>query len=344
MTNRNYQVRTRIGNITGAGFDQLWIPETIRGSGKYGVVLLHGASAAVTSTAHDWMNTAWPSLVKLAALLAREGIPCVAGHMDGNHYAKDAVTGTSGYINTALAYMAAQTGCSATKAHVFGASMGGGTGVRWAALNPAKAASVAGIVPMSSIEHAYTDNPNNVLPSGFSDGIATAWGLAFRTVTDAVTTNGSPVLTSAAADFVAGEEGKQLVRPYTQTQIPPNTKILSVDSESQVTMDKNATGSATGRTVGIGAPLPMTGTAGADLIGDHAPLLATNSIPSRFYYASDDAFVYPADVVALAAAAGGTAYNLGAVGHDNDAGEAMEAIGGGSDFSDYIAWLKSNGA
>lgn len=332
-----------VGNITPAWSDWVWPPRTIRGATKYGVVLLHGASST-----SDWdiVGVGWPSMNKLASVLAAEGIPCVAGGMLGNNFGVDAITGPAGDINDAIAYMAAQTGCSAAKAHVFGLSMGGGVGLRWAALNPTKAASVSGLLPAVSTEHPYTDNPNALLnAAAFSAVIAGALGLAYRSVADGVT-NGTTTLTSATANFQdPGDVGKQITRSYNATGgIPTDTVIQSVTNSTTVIMDKAATASATGLALGFGAPLPMSGDAGYDLIGHFAPVLAANNIPNRWYFASDDPYVYASDVNAAAAAAGGTAINLGTGGHTNVTGNHMDTYNGGSDFSDFVAWLKANGA
>lgn len=347
MTTLSRQYRTRIdlSNVSAGWFDQLFIPETIRGSNKYGVILLHGASTA-SLTAYDWLGTGWPALCKMAAALAREGIPAIAAGMDGNHYAKPIVTqnDASGYINKALAYLAAQTGCSASKAHVFGASMGGGTGVAWAARNPAKAASVSGIIPMSSLIKLYNQYSGLPVVNGFQSGIATAWAVtpAFRSVADAVL-NGTAVVTSVTANFQPADVGSQ-VAPNAAGVFPADTKVLSRQSTTQVTMDKAALISASGQTLGLGGPLPMAGLTGADLLGVHAPLLDSNDIPTRLWYSSDDSYVQAADVVALAAAAGGQAHNVGALNHTNAAVAAMDTWNGGTDFSDWIAWLKTNGS
>lgn len=329
------------GNVSPGGYDYLYKPRTIRGADKYGVVLLHGASG---TSDWDFVGRGWASMNKLACLLASEGIPCIGGYMDGNHFSKAAVTDPAGYIDDAIDYMAAQTGCSSSKAHLFGVSMGAGAALKYAALNTGRAASASGLVPGVSIEHAYTDNPNNVITNGFPQLIANGLSLAYRAVADGVTTSNT-TLTSATANFQdPGDVGKQITRAYNATGgIPVNTKIASVTNSTTVVMDKAAASSATGLSIGIGAPLDMTGTDGFDLIGVHAPILAANGIPNRWYYASDDPYVYVQDVLDAAAAAGGAAINLGVGGHDNDSGNNMAAHNG-DDFEDFMAWLIENGA
>ena len=340
----SYEFKYALGNIQAGSVDTVFKPRTIRGATKYPVIVLHGASTTPTP---EFYGTTFQAAHKLCAVLANEGIPVVTGFMGGNTYANDAMSGTSGtaYMNAALTYVAAQTGCSSAKAHVIGTSMGGACAVRWASLNPTKAASITGVIPAVSLEHIFTDNPNNVTgPDGFTGQVATAWGLTRRTITDGAVSIGSATLTSAAGSFTVADVGRQLTRPYNQTAIATNTKVLAYVSPTQVTMDKPANASAGSRLVDVTDPLPMSGTAGADLIGFHAPRLLSNSIPNRYYYATDDPYIYSADVTAIATAAGGTAYSMGATGHDNDAYIAAASHNGGTDFSDLVDWLKTNGS
>jgi hypothetical protein len=61
-----------------------------------------------------------------------------------------------------------------------------------------------------------------------------------RTVTDGVTTNGSPTLTSTTAAFTTADVGK----PITGTNIPVSTTISGYTNPTTVTLSKNATASA----------------------------------------------------------------------------------------------------
>lgn len=344
-----YTVIDGSGNIETSWFDQLWIPNQTRGPSKCGVILLHGANTNPTIGA-QWTLDGWHHLSKLAAVLANAGIPCIAGHMGGNNFSNDAVCGTAStaYINKAGAYMAAQTGCSASKFHVFGVSMGGGNGPRWAGLNPSKAASVAGIIPNVSIQHLYTDNPNNTVgqaTQGFSEMIAAAWGLTSRVISDAVITSGGTSLSSASGAFTSADTNRVGVGDNLtagQKGIQAGTTLTFVDS-AHVTLSKPALTTATAQKLFIGDQLPMSGASGADIIGYSAPILASNNIPTRVYYANDDPYIYAADVTAFATAAGGTAINLGAGGHADATAANMDAYHG-TDFADYLAWLIANGA
>lgn len=75
--------------------------------------------------------------------------------------------------------------------------------------------------------------------------LAVPGGLPSRKVTDLVTTNGSPVVTSATANFTAADVGSRL-RTMGQNFVPIDAYIKSVDSATQVTLFVNATSAATG--------------------------------------------------------------------------------------------------
>lgn len=70
-------------------------------------------------------------------------------------------------------------------------------------------------------------------------------------VADAVTTTGSPTITSATAVFLDDDVGK----PITGAGIPDFTRILSVTNTTTAVLDANATASATGVTVRVGTGL-----------------------------------------------------------------------------------------
>jgi pimeloyl-ACP methyl ester carboxylesterase len=339
-----YEYRYSASNIQNGAWDAVFRPRDLRGASKYPVILLHGASGTTGAEAY---GVPFPSVHQLAVALANQGVPVVAGYMGGNTFANDTISGSaaSAYVNAALTYVSAATGCSSAKAHVIGFSMGAGIGIRWASLNPTKAASVTGMIPNVSISHLYTDNPN-YLPAfdSFTQVIGTAWGTTIRHISDGVITSGSATMTSATAAFTSADIGRQIVRGYTQTGVPADTKITSVTNATTVVMNKTATASGTGQVLTIASPLPMTGTAGADLIGVHAPRLLSNGVPSRMYYASDDPYIYPADVTAFASASGGSAFNMGTGGHSDAIMAKAMVRNGGSDWSDLIAWLKVNGA
>ena len=72
--------------------------------------------------------------------------------------------------------------------------------------------------------------------------------VATRSVTDGVTTNASPTVTSATARFHSNDVGKSI----SGAGIPAGTTIIAVVSLTEATMSANATATATGVTVAIG--------------------------------------------------------------------------------------------
>ena len=73
----------------------------------------------------------------------------------------------------------------------------------------------------------------------------------YRAVTDGATTNASPTVTSATAEFEFEDIGKAIVG----AGIPANTTIIGVTSATTATMSANATATATGVALTFGVPL-----------------------------------------------------------------------------------------
>lgn len=164
----SYIVKNRLGGLHTGEADYIYFPTSQRPAGKYGVILLHGAGVP-----DEWdIGTAWES-ARLAGTLANAGIPCVAGYMGGDTFGNDT---SQTRMTEALAYLAAQTGASSTKAHVIGVSMGGAVGARWAAANTSKAATYTGLIPLLDPVSAYNTNYG-----GFRATIGTAWGVTYPT-------------------------------------------------------------------------------------------------------------------------------------------------------------------
>lgn len=86
-----------------------------------------------------------------------------------------------------------------------------------------------------------------------------------------------------------------------------------------------------------GNPLP----AGADLLTLAAQL--DGKVPTRLYYSTEDAIIDDADVIALAAAAGGKAIDASNFGHSEASIADVIARGGGG-AAEIIRFLKDNGA
>ena len=342
----SYKHKHGFNNINGSGIDALFIPRggNIR-TGKPGLILCHGAGQG-NLPGNEMFGAAFPDLHKMIAVATAYGIPVVTGNMGGNNFGNDVMSGSAGtaYVNAALAYMAAQTGASATRAHVFGVSMGHTAAVRWGSLNAAKAASISALMPADP-DLIYRTNGWAIGLAGslsYTSIIANAWGLANRSITDGVLNSGSNVITSATANFTAADVGRVIVRPGTQTQLPVDTTIVSVTNSTTAVLSKNATASGTGLSFTIAAPFPLSGDSGCDIKGYHAGKLLANSIPNRLYYSTADPLVVGSDVVAEAANSGGEAIQVSTSAvHDNTQFAAMAAHAG-TDFADYIAWLLDN--
>lgn len=310
-----------------SGYAHLWTPSKIRGANKYGVVLLHGAN-----TSAQYCGIGSLRATELAARLALVGIPCVAGFMDP--YSGVATGDNWGgpdllpVIDNAIAYMAAQTGCSSAKAHLIGTSMGAAGTVHYAETYPAKVASAIGMIPLVNLRGFY--NANVIAASA---AIAARWGVtAPRTATDGVT-NGTTTVTSATMAFVAGDVGKVLQG----AGIPVGATILSQTGTACV-ISSAATASATGVTIKVLTALP----AASNFLGNAA---AMSAIPSKWYYSASDAYIVPGDVTAFATAVGGTAVSAdpGAFGHtDATVGEVVDRGPGAA--QEIIDFLKANGA
>lgn len=85
---------------------------------------------------------------------------------------------------------------------------------------------------------------------------------------------------------------------------------------------------------GVTYPTPLP--AGADLVAQ-APLIAAAKIPCQFFYANDDAICFPADILAMNTLVNGKAYDVGALGHSENAVFAafQHGLGNGKAFSEF---------
>lgn len=147
--------------------DQLLTPFTIRGADKYGVMALHGA----TAPDNFCIGTRWQSS-KIVSHIAHAGIPVVAGKMSGDAFANP---NNQTDMTNALPLLA-QAGCSTSKVHLLGISMGGLSAIQWAGNNISKVASIQGIIPATSIDRIYQTNAG-----GLRASVGTAWGVTYPT-------------------------------------------------------------------------------------------------------------------------------------------------------------------
>jgi dienelactone hydrolase len=177
-----YEVRTGGSNISPGDADYLFLPRKIRGSSKYGVLLLHGAGAP-----DQFIHPARPGSAEIPMRLAAVGIPCLAGTMSGDGFANPE---TVGDVGTAITYLSSAAGVPSTKVHIVGISMGGALGMKYAQTNPSKVASFTGIIPLCDINDIYVNNKG-----GLQAAIGTAWGVTYPTALPA----GANLYTNAAS-------------------------------------------------------------------------------------------------------------------------------------------------
>lgn len=221
-----YTMTYKVGRIQATETDQVWIPTARRGSDKYGVVLLHGATAPNQFADH----TRWGS-ARIPARLAEAGIPCIAGQMGGDTYANDTALAR---VDAAITQLATLADIPSSKVHLIGVSMGAAVGVRYAATNPTKVASFTGIIPLSSIINTYT---NNV--AGLRAAIGTAWGVTY------------PTELPVGADLVT------LAATVSAAEIPSRLYYSDPDTSVPVA-DVTALGTALGATIVAGTALGHT--------------------------------------------------------------------------------------
>lgn len=288
----NVGYKLRYSKDVGAEDTFLWIPHVIQPN-AIPLVMQHGASATDV-----FARVTWPKVSALVQAAVSAGIPCIAAADAGDTYANDTMMSR---IDTKLAFVAAQTGCRADKAHLLGISMGGGASARYASLYPAKTASVTAIIPMSNLYYHYAfDNP-----AGIRAGIATAWALTNRIVTDGVVSGTTTFTSPAQAAFVVGDTGG----PIVGTGIPAGTTMTYVNATT-VTLSQAATNGAVASTT-LYKPLATSGAQNADL-ATLAVAMRTAGIPSQFFYSTVDTLIRVQDVTALAAAAGSPAVPIDA--------------------------------
>jgi pimeloyl-ACP methyl ester carboxylesterase len=324
-----------------------WTPRTGRGATKYPMLALHGAGFLTGD--NFAAPTGWPDAADLVRAVARgsaqtgnKGIPVASHYLNGDKYANDTVMSRIDLMRTSIA---TRTGCSSTKVNLFGISMGGGAAVRYAALNPSKVASINVIIPMMSIINLRNSNMGaGSLIGGFANVITAAWGATYSTGYTVTLTNGSTAVTATAGTFTSGQTGYAVIkntaiRQSADTTVPFGTTFTFATSTTG-TLSAAFTGTTGSYAIALAAPLPS----GADLL-TLAPAIASAGIPFRAFYVPDDPYIDPADVTALATAAGGTAIPLATgTGHANGTVAQLATYAGGTNFSDLISNLIANGA
>lgn len=158
-----YTLTARVGRVQAAEIDWLWEPETVDPN-KKPVVLLHGSGSGNYGA---FANGAFYASAQVAPMLAYSGRKVISGWFGSQTFANDTLMAR---IDSALTVL------GVTEAHIFGVSMGGGGAVRYASLNPTKAASIMGIIPMADIDAIYQADRG-----GLRANIGTAWGVTYPT-------------------------------------------------------------------------------------------------------------------------------------------------------------------
>lgn len=227
-----YKMSYSQGRIRAANTDQLFTPFTIRGASKFGVMALHGATAPDNFA----LGSRWQSS-KIISHVAHAGIPVVSGQMSGDSFANDnAMTD----MTNALPLLA-QAGCSTTKVHLIGMSMGCLLAIRWAGLNPTKVASIQGVIPATSIDRLYQTNAG-----GLRASIGTAWGVTYPTPLPA-----GADLTGAYATILANSIPVRLHYTSSDAFIDPAGLIADAALMGATTVDLGGTSGHTEATIGL---------------------------------------------------------------------------------------------
>jgi pimeloyl-ACP methyl ester carboxylesterase len=162
-----YSVSMASNRIQSGEVDEIWTPHTPRRN-TCGVIMLHGSGNPQGFT--DSINQ--PSSVKLAAALARYGIPCIAGDMAFEAWGNDAVVSR---IDAAWTVLKTQFPKMRTdKVCLLGISMGGAAVARWSQANPTKTACVLGLIPLFDLTSFYA---YPAYSGAVQNAIGTAWGV-----------------------------------------------------------------------------------------------------------------------------------------------------------------------
>lgn len=330
-------------------YTHTFYPHVQRPTSKYPVLLLPAASTPTIFVG----ASAWPHAQQLASVLASgsaassgQGMPCQSHYLAGNSFANDTAMSR---ITSMLSDISTQTGCSSAKAHLVGISMGGGAALRYAALNPTKVASLNLIVPMASLLNLYKQNPSNAMTTL----IATAWGLTATTMT-VTCTNGSANLVATVGSFTSAMQtqswivvkntGTGNIQTGIDTTIPTGTVIQTFTDATHATMSAAFTGTTGSYTIIVAQPLPTSGSPNADLAA-LAPSIA--GIPTRLFYSTVDPYIQVADVTAIKNAIGSSATAIAidsTSGHTDGTVNEVAAYNSGSNFSDLVSNLVTNGA
>lgn len=157
----------QVGRVKATEPDNLWTPDPLDGD-KYPVILVHGAGATALNA---FTRAASFAESYLGPMVGYSGRKAVAGWF-GSSLTTDPFANSTHMdcIEDAI------TLTGAAKAHIWGASMGGGAAVRFASLNPTLVASIMCVIPMSDMQAMYAANRG-----GLRANMGTAWGVTYPT-------------------------------------------------------------------------------------------------------------------------------------------------------------------
>lgn len=320
-----YQLISSAGNIQSGEKDYSFLPDVSRGSGKYGVIELHGAA-----TNDMFAGTSWPAASAIGARLASKGTPAIAGDMGGDTFGN--ATGMA-RITAAAAYLSSVSGCSTAKYHLLGASMGAMMAYTWAAQNPTKVASICAIIPGADLNKLMVGYTPGGYTTGFMASIAAAWSLTARSIADLAYVDATHV---SAASFTSADVGRSLG----SVKCTYPTKITAVVGTT-ATLDTPVIGGTgwTGQAAIVADALPS----GAKVINNVGPV-ASASIPNMVFYSTVDPYIFPADAQALATAAGGTSIAIDSTyGHANGTVVEFDVYNNQANADWYVNWVQSLG-
>lgn len=198
----------KVGRIRATDVDYLWMPEEPYAG--YPVVLLHGAG---TLTRDSFASAAFWGTATLAPILASHGIPVLAGWMAGDSMANDLHMTT---VEACKTFWGTQAGVNSAKMHLMGISMGAGVGVRYTSLNPAKVASLLGLIPFSNPQAVYVADRGS-----FRATIAAAWGVTY------------PAALPSQADFIGVHAPAIAAANVPRRILYSSADVLVLPSEAQ---------------------------------------------------------------------------------------------------------------
>ncbi len=326
----SYSVSLTVGRLQSGEQDLLWTPRPVTPAKKYGIVMWHGAGTEDMGVA----SPGWPDLARMASRLANEGWPIISPCQGIDHFANSTAMSR---IDSAISYLGSNFNVSATKAHLLGVSMGGGTVARYAGLNRNKVQSVNALIPMANIYSLFKGELAAGPQSGIdlTPGVGAAWGSTSRSITINVT-SGSSTVTSANANFTSADVNGAI-------DFSGNTSFGIQGVINSTTATANFPLGLSGTySVQLWSPLPTGNTATSPDISAICSG-ASSQVPGRLFYAGNDTLIKPSDVTALGASSGWPAIQVSASGgHANPTALAWRTYNNGIEFQNLVDFLNNS--